>query len=345
MPFGLKTRNNFMKIIIPMAGRGTRLRPHTLTVPKPLVKIAGKSIVQRLVEDLVEAYGDNVEEIAFIIGDFGEEVEKELIVLAESLGAKGSVYHQTEKLGTAHAILCAQESLSGNVIVAFADTLFKSNFSLDTEQESVLWVQQIEDPSAYGVVTLDKEGYITEFVEKPTTFVSDLAIIGIYYFRDAIMLKNELQYLVDNKIMDRGEYQITDALENMRQKGLKFRTHQIQEWLDCGNKNAVLYANERVLETKKNAATIASDLLLENATIVPPCFIDQGVVIKNSVIGPHVSISSNTVIENSIISKSIIQDHSIVSNVVTEKSMLGSHTEYIAKKTELSLSDFSKFHQ
>ncbi|MBL4649595.1 MAG: nucleotidyltransferase [Aureispira sp.] len=328
-----------------MAGRGTRLRPHTLTVPKPLVEIAGKSIVQRLVEDLVEAYGDSVEEIAFIIGDFGEEVEKELIVLAESLGAKGSVYHQTEKLGTAHAILCAQESLSGNVIVAFADTLFKSNFSLDTEQESVLWVQQIEDPSAYGVVTLDKEGYITEFVEKPTTFVSDLAIIGIYYFKDAAMLKNELQYLVDNKVMDRGEYQITDALENMRQKGLKFRTHQIQEWLDCGNKNAVLYANERVLETKKNAASIASDLLLENSTIVPPCFIDQGVVIKNSVIGPHVSISRNTVIENSIISKSIIQDHSIVSNVVTENSMLGSHTEYIAKKTELSLSDFSKFHQ
>ena len=286
-----------------MAGRGTRLRPHTLTVPKPLVEIAGKSIVQRLVEDLVEAYGDSVEEIAFIIGDFGEEVEKELIVLAESLGAKGSVYHQTEKLGTAHAILCAQESLSGNVIVAFADTLFKSNFSLDTEQESVLWVQQIEDPSAYGVVTLDKEGYITEFVEKPTTFVSDLAIIGIYYFKDAAMLKNELQYLVDNKVMDRGEYQITDALENMRQKGLKFRTHQIQEWLDCGNKNAVLYANERVLETKKNAASIASDLLLENSTIVPPCFIDQGVVIKNSVIGPHVSISRNTVIENSIIAK------------------------------------------
>jgi glucose-1-phosphate thymidylyltransferase len=334
-----------MKIIVPMAGRGTRLRPHTLTVPKPLVKIAGKSIVRRLVEDLAEAYGDTIEEVAFIIGDFGEEVEKELIALAESLGAKGSVYHQTEKLGTAHAILCAQESLSGNVIVAFADTLFKSSFSLDTDQESVLWVQQIEDPSAYGVVTLDEDGYITEFVEKPSTFVSDLAIIGIYYFRDANMLKNELQYLIDNKVMDRGEYQITDALENMRQKNVKFRTHQIQEWLDCGNKNAVLYANERVLETKNNAATVSNNLVLENSTIIPPCFIDQDVVIKNSVIGPHVSISGNTVIENSIISKSIIQDHSTVSNVVTENSMLGSHTEYIAKKSELSLSDFSKFHQ
>jgi len=204
-----------MKIIIPMAGRGTRLRPHTLTVPKPLVEIAGKSIVQRLVEDLASAYDGTIEEIAFIIGDFGEQVEEELIALAESLGAKGSIYHQTEKLGTAHAILCAKDSLDGNVIVAFADTLFKSDFVLDTEQDGVLWVQKIDDPSAYGVVNLDEDGVITEFVEKPKTFVSDLAIIGIYYFKDANFLKNELQYLIDNDIKEKGEYQITNALENM----------------------------------------------------------------------------------------------------------------------------------
>ncbi|BDS14790.1 sugar phosphate nucleotidyltransferase [Aureispira anguillae] len=334
-----------MKIIIPMAGRGTRLRPHTLTVPKPLVEVAGKSIVKRLVEDLAAAYDGKIEEVAFIIGDFGEAVEQDLIALAESLGAKGSIYHQTEKLGTAHAILCAKESLSGNVIVAFADTLFKSDFSLDTTQDSVLWVQQIEDPSAYGVVTLDQEGYISEFVEKPTTFVSDLAIIGIYYFRDANMLKNELQYLIDNDVRDKGEYQITNALENMRRKGVKFRTHAIQEWLDCGNKNAVVYANERILEIKQDAATVSPNVVLENSTIIPPCFIDQGVIIQNSVIGPHVSISKNTVVKNSIISKSIIQDHAVINNIVTENSMLGSHTEYIAQKSELSLSDFSKFHQ
>lgn len=328
-----------------MAGRGTRLRPHTLTVPKPLVEIAGKSIVRRLVEDLAAAYGGPIDEVAFIIGDFGEAVEQDLIALAESLGAKGSVYHQTEKLGTAHAILCAKDSMEGNVIVAFADTLFKSNFKLDTKQDGVLWVQQIEDPSAYGVVTLDKEGYVSEFVEKPSTFVSDLAIIGIYYFKDAKNLKDELQYLIDNDIKDKGEYQITNALENMRTKGVKFRTHAIQEWLDCGNKNAVIYANERVLEIKTGAATVANNIVVENSTIIPPCFIDQDVVIRNSVIGPHVSISRSAIIENSIISKSIIQDHSTVNNVVTENSMLGSHTEYIAKKSELSLSDFSKFHQ
>ena len=328
-----------------MAGRGTRLRPHTLTVPKPLVEIAGKSIVQRLVEDLANTYGQHIEEIAFITGDFGEAVEQELLDLAARLGAKGFIHHQQEKLGTAHAILCAKDHLTGPVIVAFADTLFKSDFVLDTEQDSVLWVQKIKDPSAYGVVTLDNDGIVTGFVEKPKTFVSDLAIIGIYYFREGEVLHRELQYLIDNNIKDRGEYQITNALENMRKKGTKFRTQAIQEWLDCGNKNAVVYATERVLEIKEDAASIANNVQTENSTIIPPCFIDTDVVIKNSVIGPYVSVGRHTVIENSIISKSIIQDHAVVNNVVTQNSMLGSHTEYIAKQSELSLSDFSKFRQ
>ena len=167
-----------------MAGRGSRLRPHTLTVPKPLIPIAGKPIVQRLVEDISSVCNQKIEEIAFIIGDFGEEVEKSLIQIAESLGAKGSIYHQQEALGTAHAILCAKESLNGNVVVAFADTLFKADFSLDNSADGIIWVKQIEDPSAFGVIKLDDNNVITDFVEKPNEFVSDLAIIGIYYFND-----------------------------------------------------------------------------------------------------------------------------------------------------------------
>ena len=201
-----------MKIIIPMAGRGTRLRPHTLTTPKPLIPIAGKAIVHRLVEDLAKASADPIEEIGFIIGDFGSEVEKELHQIAEEIGAKGKIYHQETALGTAHAILCAKESLDGNVIVAFADTLFKADFTLDTNQDSIIWVQQVTDPSAFGVVKLNDDNRITDFVEKPKDFVSDLAIIGIYYFKDGENLKNELQYLVDNKVLSGGEYQLTDAL-------------------------------------------------------------------------------------------------------------------------------------
>ncbi len=332
-----------MKIIIPMAGRGTRLRPHSLTVPKPLVSIAGKTIVARLVEDLVASYGEQVTEIAYIVGDFGETVERELVRLAESLGARGSIYYQREQLGTAHAILCAAPSLSGKVIVAFADTLFRANIRLNTEEDGGLWVQKVQDPSAYGVVKTDEKGYITEFIEKPKQFVSDLAIIGIYYFRDGRRLQNELQYLIDNEIKDKGEYQLTNALENMKQKGMKFQTYPIEEWLDCGNKNAVIYANQRILEFKSDAAQTAHNVIIENSTVIQPCFIGEGVQIENSVIGPFVSIGHGSRISSSVISNSIVQNNSVVSNVVIENSMLGSYVEYVAKKTELSLGDFSKY--
>lgn len=332
-----------MKIIIPMAGRGTRLRPHSLTVPKPLVSIAGKSIVERLVEDLVASYDGAVDEIAYIIGDFGEQVERELVALAERLGAKGSIYYQREQLGTAHAILCAAPSLKGNIIVAFADTLFRADFQINPDEDGAIWVQRVEDPSAYGVVKVDEQGIITEFVEKPKQKVSDLAIIGIYYFKDARQLQNELQYLLDNDIKDKGEYQLTNALENMKQKGVKFRPYPIDEWLDCGNKNAVIYANQRILEFKKDASSTAASVVTENSTIIQPCYIGAGVHIANSVIGPFVSIGNNSKIENSVISNSIVQNNSYVSNVVIENSMLGSYVEYVAKKSELSLGDFSKY--
>ena len=146
-----------------MAGRGSRLRPHTLTVPKPLVPVAGKPIVQRLVEDIAGVCKEAVDEIAFIIGDFGDQVEKDLVAVAESLGAKGSIYYQDEALGTAHAIMCAEASLEGKVIVAFADTLFRADFQLDDEKDGIIWVNQIDDPSAFGVVKLNDDNVITDF--------------------------------------------------------------------------------------------------------------------------------------------------------------------------------------
>ena len=203
-----------------MAGRGSRLRPHTLTVPKPLVPIAGKPIVQRLVEDITRVCGQKVDEIAFVIGDFGAVVKAELLEIAKNLNAKGSIYHQDEALGTAHAILCAKEALEGPVVVAFADTLFRADFTLDTEKDGIIWVQKVEDPRAYGVVKMNENNVITDFIEKPQEFVSDLAIIGIYFFKDGLKLCGELQYLIDNNIKEKGEFQLTNALENMKQKAL-----------------------------------------------------------------------------------------------------------------------------
>jgi glucose-1-phosphate thymidylyltransferase len=330
-----------MKIIVPMAGMGKRMRPHTLTTPKPLLPIAGKPIVQLLCEELAKVCTEKIEEIAFIIGDFGKEAEDNLVKVAESLGAKGSIYHQHEALGTAHAVLCAKESLSGKVIVAFADTLFKADFEMDEAKDAVIWVQKIDDPSAFGVVKIAEDGTISDFIEKPKDFVSDLAIIGIYYFKDGENLKNELQYLLDNEIKDKGEYQITNGLENMKNKGLKIYPGEVIEWLDCGNKDATVHTNTRWLELHKDNYSEPPSLKLVNSEIIQPCFIGENVEIHNSKIGPHVSIGNNTKISNSEISASIIQTNAVLQNTRLSNSMLGNFVQVNGGELELSLGDYS----
>ena len=325
-----------------MAGRGSRLRPHTLTIPKPLIPVSGKPIVQRLVEDIVKVCGKEVDEIAFVIGDFGKEVENKLLSIAESLGAKGRIFFQDEPLGTAHAILCAQESLEGNCVVAFADTLFKADFSLDTSKDGIVWVSQIDDPSAFGVVKLNDENEITDFVEKPDTFVSDLAIIGIYYFNDGAYLKSELQYLLDNNIKDKGEFQLTNALENMKNKGTKFSPGKVVEWLDCGNKDATVYTNKRVLV--HNGNEVSASATVENSEIIEPCFIGENALIQNAKIGPYVAIGSNTSVSDSVISNTIIQKNSIINNAKLHNSMIGNKCKFDGKNNqqEVSIGDFSE---
>ena len=324
-----------------MAGMGKRMRPHTLTIPKPLISIAGKPIVQRLSEGIVKVAGQEVDEIAFIIGDFGAEVEQTLIGIAESLGAKGTIYYQREALGTAHAINCAADSLQGNVIVAFADTLFDADFKLADEKDGIIWTHKVEDPSAFGVVKKAADGVITDFVEKPAEFVSDEAIIGIYYFRDGENLQKELQYLMDNNIVKGGEYQLTDALENMKLKGLKFYSGQVDEWLDCGNKDATVYTNNRVLALSKDEKLMADSAKFSNTHIIQPCYIGEDVVIENSVVGPHVSIGSNTVIKQSVISNSIIGTDTNIDGGFIDNSMIGNSVVYKKSAADLSMGDFS----
>lgn len=333
-----------MQIIIPMAGKGKRMRPHTLTTAKPLIPVAGKPVVQRLVEDITRVCGQKVNEIAFVIGpDFGAEVEQNLIKVAESQGAKGSIYYQDKALGTAHAIMCAKEAIKGKTVVAFADTLFKADFVMDTEQEGVIWVQKIEDPSQFGVVKLDAKGHITDFVEKPTSFVSDLAIIGIYYFKDGDYLKSELQYLLDNNITEKGEFQLTNALENMKRKGTRFMPGQVTEWLDCGNKNATVYTNQRVLEFDKGQGHLkGKNLKNTNSIIIEPCFIGDNVELTNSIIGPHASIGANSKVNNSIIKNSIVQNDVKLNQANVENSMLGIGSEVSGKAIDISISDYTQ---
>jgi glucose-1-phosphate thymidylyltransferase len=333
-----------MKIIVPMAGRGSRLRPHTLTVPKPLIPIAGKPIVHRLVEDIAGVINQDIDEIAFIIHkDFGDQVPKDLIAIAERLGAKGSIYYQDQPLGTAHAIMSAKESMSGPIVVAYADTLFRADFTLDTTADSVIWVKQVDDPSAFGVVQLNDKNEIVDFVEKPKDFVSDLAIIGIYYFKSGETLRSELQYLLDNNIVKGGEYQLTDGLENMKQKGMKFVPGKVDEWMDCGNKNVTVETNSRMLGflQQDGEHMVADSVVSENSTIIQPCFIGENVVLKNSTIGPNVSLGANTKVENSTVKNSLIQTNVTIKNANLDNAMIGNHASFNGNFTSISIGDYS----
>lgn len=332
-----------MNIIIPMAGMGKRLRPHTLTTPKPLIEVAGKPIVQRLCEDIISVVGEKTEEIGFIIGDFGSQVEKELIAIAESIGAKGRIYHQEQPLGTAHAIWCARQSLKGKVTVAFADTLFDAGFSMNTNEDGIIWTHKVEDPSAFGVVRKNADGTIAGFVEKPKEYVSNEAIIGIYYFKSGENLLDELQYLIDNNVTKGGEYQLTDALQNMLDKGLKFKTNDVKEWLDCGNPLATIQTNCRVLALKDaKEQLIARDVVCNNTTIIPPVSIAEGVELNNSVVGPYVSIGKQTKVSGSVIANSIVGRQTTITDSVLSQSMIGNNVRLVSKPQHLSLGDYSE---
>ncbi|PVW15082.1 sugar phosphate nucleotidyltransferase [Marixanthomonas spongiae] len=335
-----------MKIIVPMAGRGSRLRPHTLTIPKPLIPVAGKPIVHRLVTEITEILDEKVDEIAFILGDpafFGDDVVESLEELANSLGAKPTIYRQLDPKGTGHAIMCAEESLEGPAVIAYADTLIKADFNLDKEADSVIWTKKVENPEAYGVVNLNDKEEITELVEKPTEFVSDQAVIGIYYFKDVAVLKQELQYVLDNNIIHGGEYQINDGIKRMMAEGKVFKTGTVDEWMDCGNKEVTVATNKKMLGfiAETNERLISEKHTNTNSEIIEPCFIGEDVVIKNSTVGPYASIGKGTIIEDSTVKNSIIQTHTVVKNAILDNAMIGNHATFNGKFTNVSIGDYS----
>ncbi len=332
-----------MNLIIPMAGRGSRIRPHSLTIPKPLLPVAGKPIVQRLAEDIIDATDCKIKNIGFVTGDFGKEVEDRLLEIADALGAEGHIYHQDEPLGTAHAIYCAAPLLDDKVIIAFADTLFRADFKIDTQKDGIIWVQKVKDPSAFGVVKVNEEGIITELVEKPETPVSNLAIIGIYYFKNGPMLRDEIRRILENDIRVKGEYQLTTCLEDMKSKGQKFYVAEVKEWLDCGNKDSFVHTNQRVLEflMEKGEELISPDAQVENARIIPPSYIAAGVKIRESIVGPHASVGSGTSIIRSVIRNSVIQSNAKIENKVIADSMIGNHALVKGRPADLSAGDYT----
>ena len=332
-----------MNLIIPMAGKGKRLRPHTLTVPKPLIPIAGKPIVQRLVEDIAKVTPEKIENIGFVIGDFEDEILEELKAIVKEVGAEAKFYVQEVAEGTAHAVACASELLEGKVTVAFSDTLFKADFELDPEDDGIIWTKRVEDPSAFGVVKTDEDGIITDFIEKPKEFITDQAIIGIYYFKRGEDLKRELDYLISNNIRGGGEFQLTMALENLKEKGTRFTVGTVDEWLDCGNKAITVESNSRYLGFLNGQNLISEKAQIENSEIIEPVYIGEGSIVKNAKVGPNVSIGENCTIIDSNISDCLIQNNTSLENVNLTNSMIGNFVKLKGQPKSVSLGDYSEW--
>ncbi len=312
-----------MKLIIPMAGRGTRLRPHTHTTPKPLLPIAGTMMVERIVRTFSASLNQPISEVAFVLGDFGKEVEHKLRSMAEKLGAKASVYYQSEALGTAHAVFCAADSMQGEIIVAFADTLFETTGKVDTsDSDAVIWLKEVENPSSYGVARMEGDR-ITGFVEKPSEPVSNLAIIGVYYFRKGEELRDELDRIITNDLRsERGEYELTDAIDTLLGRGNLFRPATVETWLDCGTLQAWLDTTSHILRT---GGTPPADIKHTGCTIHPPVFIGENVTLKHSTIGPNVAIEDGAEIDQSTLSDAIVNSNARVSACELQKSTVGAH--------------------
>ncbi len=330
-----------MRIIIPMAGQGKRLRPTTLTVHKPLIPIAGKSIVRRLSEKIAGSLPHTITDIGYVVRDIDQATETELLALAESIGAQGHIFHQNEPLGTAHAILCARPLLDGPVTIAFADTLFYADISIAPQDDGVIWVKKVEDPRQYGVVVTNEELIIERFEEKPETFVSDLAIIGIYYFKDGRYLAEELQYLLSHDIRTKGEYQLTDAMEHMRQKGRRLRAGIVDEWLDCGNRTTLLHTLRRVLERELSTGYVDPSASIEDSVLIPPYYVGPNATVRRAVIGPGVSIEEAAHITDSLLRESLIFAGADVQNIIGKQSVVGRSSQWKGWPASTHISDYS----
>lgn len=288
-----------MKIVLPVAGNGIRLRPYTENLPKCLLPVAGKTILDWIVDDALFL---NPSETIFITGYKASAVDDFLKQKPEWGAVRTVVQSNPQGLGEAISLALPYVNDDEPLLIILGDTLFEADLSiLKNASENILYTFKVEDPKRFGVAVTDKDGRIERLVEKPQEFVSDEAIVGIYYIKDVKALKEALNYLMKNDIRTKGEFQLTDALERMIQGGCKFRTAPVEKWLDCGLVETLLATNAHVLN--RNAT---SESPVDGAEIIMPCHIGKNVVIKNSKVGPNVSVGDNCVIENSEVSDAIL---------------------------------------
>ncbi len=328
-----------------MAGKGTRLRPFTLTCPKPLLQINDKPIVEHLIDQITSKLTTKIDEIIYILGDeayFNSDVVTSLTLIAKKYNAKTKVYRQLDQLGTGHAIMCAEDSLEGPSIIAYADTMIQGQISIDSDVDGIIWVKKVENPSSYGVVKLDEKQNITDLIEKPQDYISDLAVVGIYYFKDISIIKNELKIHLNQKLSPGKEYLLNYGIERMIEKKKVFKSQEIETWMDCGTPKLLIDSAKKIMESQIILDENNSFLKSGNVKITQPVFIGKNVKIKDSKIGPFVSIGDNTDISNSNIESTLIYKSVKVSNADIKNSILGAYSVYDGSNKEIFLGDYSQ---
>jgi len=336
----LDLNNDDVNWIIPIAGKGKRLRPHSLSRPKPLFPVAGKPVVARLMETLHKISGkpDNV---VFVVSPW-QDTSLIPQIVESVVGSEVNVHIRVQEKaeGTAHAIYQAGDLLNGPVMIAFGDTIFKPSQYVLPEADGAIWTYRVEDPSSYGVVLTDQEGIITGMVEKPDTPISHKAIIGVYYVREGQVLKKHIEHLIENNIRGKGnEFQLTDALEMMVKEGLKLVALPVSQWLDTGNHKLLLNALKTILT--EEGTHISKDAILKNCTIINPVYIGPYVHIEDSVIGPHTAIEEGTQIDNSVLKESVVLENCKIENIVANHSVIGENSVWKRKMDRLILGPYS----
>jgi len=315
------------KIVIPMAGWGTRMRPHTYSKPKPLVSVAGKTTLEHLIDMFKTMPNPENIEYVFILGPFLGEMQIPEFIEKKYPNIKAHFIVQHEMKGQSHALWLAREYLHGPMQMVFSDTLIETDFSfLATETaDSVAWVMPVPDPRRFGVAELGDDGFVTRFIEKPQTLENNLVIAGCYYFKESEKLVAAIEEQMKRNVTLKNEYFLADAMSIMIEQGAKIRVHEISTWLDAGTIEATLETNQILLD--KLGSSIDEAKLGDNVKIIDPVAIGEGAEISNSTIGPHASIGANCKIQNSTITGSIVEADCEISDSALDKSMVGKHVK------------------
>jgi glucose-1-phosphate thymidylyltransferase len=322
-----------MKVIIPLAGKGTRLRPHTHVTPKPLLKVAGKPVMAYILDDL-EKLG-NVEQIIYITGHLKERVEE---FVKREYEFPSVFIEQEVQNGTATAVALARPHVDQPVLIIFVDTIFDADLSVVNrlDVDGVIWVKEVEDYQRFGVVVTDAEGNMTRIVEKPSTPISKRANIGLYYIRNWKLLYEGIDHVMAAP-PNKGEYYLTDAFQYMIDKGAKIRVIDVEGWHDAGKLDTLLETNEVMLRKGRARAPTA-----EGSTVIEPVYVEDDVVLRDSRIGPNVSIASGTVVEGSTLSNTIVGEKSRIMRSSLSNSMIGDEVVIEGLQGEVTLGDHSE---